>query len=292
MKKNANIRQIVVATFLVTLISGCRSNDDYNKLGEAGIKYIDAVNLLLDESAKARVDLSSEQILANDRISNIDPNEYTGTSDRDRKRIKYISLIVQHNLMLKKYFLLLQELANSDAPQKAQTGIETVAKNLVSLGSLIRTGAETPSDATGSSRLGSGVNFIVKLQIREALKQELEKRGKLISNELTIQEEALKDIGKIILEDKEKISKLQENRLVVRSIVLSNPIGDESGWIKTRQSILTMTIMSENLKSASSTLSNFKDIFESFLEGKSDIKSINIFLSEVEAFVKLVSNAK
>jgi hypothetical protein len=292
MKKNANIRQIVVVTFLVTLISGCRSNDDYNKLGEAGIKYIDAVNLLLDESAKARVDLSSEQILANDRISNIDPNEYTGTSDRDRKRIKYISLIVQHNLMLKKYFLLLQELANSDAPQKAQTEIGTVAKNLVSLGSLIRTGASAAPDATGISRLGSGVNFIVKLQIREALKQELEKRGKLISNELTIQEEALKDIGKIVLEDKEKISKLQENRLVVRSIVSSNPIGDESGWIKTRQGILTMTIMSENLKSASSTLSNFKDIFESFLEGKSDIKSVNIFLSEVEAFVKLVSNAK
>jgi hypothetical protein len=292
MKKNVNIRQIVVATFLVTLISGCRSNDDYNKLGEAGIKYIDAVNFLLDESAKARVDLSSEQILANDRISNIDPNEYTGTSDRDRKRIKYISLIVQHNLMLKKYFLLLQELANSDAPQKAQTEIGTVAKNLVNLGSLIRTGAETLPDATGSIRLGSGVNFIVKLQIREALKQELEKRGKLISNELTIQEEALKDIGKIVLEDKEKISKLQENRLVVRSIVSSNPIGDESGWIKTRQGILTMTIMSENLKSASSTLSNFKDIFESFLEGRSDIKSVNIFLSEVEAFVKLVSNAK
>jgi hypothetical protein len=291
MNKNVNTRQIVAAIFLVTLISGCRSNDDYNKLGEAGIKYIDAVNLLLDESAKARVDLSSEQILANDRISNIDPNQYQGTSDRDRERIKYISLIVQHNLMLKKYFLLLQELANSDAPQKAQTEIETVAKNLVNLGNSIRTGDLAAPGAT-SSRLGSSVNFIVKLQIREALKQELEKRGKLISNELTIQEEALKDIGKIILEAKEKISKLQENRLVVRSLILPNPIGDEAGWIKTRQSILTMTIMSENLKSASSTLNNFKAIFESFLEGKSDIKSVNIFLSEVEAFVKLLSNAK
>jgi hypothetical protein len=291
MKGNANIRQIVTAIFLVTLISGCRSNDDYNKLGEAGIKYIDAVNLLLDESAKARVDLSSEQILANDKISNIDPNEYTGTSDRDRKRIKYISLIVQHNSMLKKYFLLLQELANSDAPQKAQTEIEKVAKNLTSLGSVIRTGAAgNPGGSTAT--LGSGVNFIVKLQIREALKQELEKRGKLISNELKIQEEALEKVGKIMLEDKEKTSKLQENRLVVRSIVLPSPISDETGWIKTRQSILMMTIMSENLKSASSTLSDFRDVFESFLEGKSDIKSVNIFLSEVEAFVKLVSNNK
>jgi hypothetical protein len=291
MKKNVNIRQIMVATFLVTSISGCRSNDDYNKLGEAGIQYIDAVNLLLDESAKTRVDLSSEQILANDRISNIDATEYTSTSNADRKRIKYINLVIQHNLMLKKYFVLLQELANSDAPQKAQTEIEKVAKNLIVLGSAIRKdSAINPGSVV--TTLGSGVNFIVKLQIREALKQELEKRGKLIGNELKIQEQALEDIGEIMLQDKEKISKLQENRLVVRSIVLSNPISDEAGWIKTRQSILTMTIMSENLKSASSTLSNFKDIFESFLEGKSDIKSVNIFLSEVEAFVKLVSNAK
>ena len=106
MKKNVNIRQIMVATFLVTLISGCRSNDDYNKLGEAGIQYIDAVNLLLDESAKTRVDLSSEQILANDRISNIDATEYTNTSNADRKRIKYINLVIQHNLMLKKGWYL------------------------------------------------------------------------------------------------------------------------------------------------------------------------------------------
>jgi hypothetical protein len=193
--------------------------------------------------------------------------------------------------MLKKYFLLLQELANSDAPQKAQTEIEKVAKNLTNLGSLIRTGTSGNPGGT-DGRLGSSVNFIVKLQIREALKQELEKRGKLISNELTIQEEALNKIGEIMLEDKEKISKLQDNRLLLRSIVSSNPVGDEAGWIKTRQNILAMTIMSENLKSASSTLSDFKDIFESFLEGRSDIKSVNIFLSEVEAFVKLVSNAK
>ncbi|WP_310426562.1 hypothetical protein [Chamaesiphon sp. VAR_48_metabat_135_sub] len=280
----------MTAIFLVTLISGCRSNDDYNKLGEAGIKYIDAVNLLLDESAKARVDLSSEQTLANDRISNIEAVRYAEISNSDRNRIKYINAIMQHNLMLKKYFLLLQELANSDAPQKAQTEIEKVAKNLTSLGIVIRTGA-AGSPSVGPT-LGSGVNLIVKLQIREALKQELEKRGKLISSELKIQEEALEKIGKIMLEDKEKISKLQENRLVVRSILSPNPIGDETGWIKTRQGILTMAIMSENLKSASSTLGNFKDIFESFLEGKSDIKSVNIFLSEVEAFVKIVSSNK
>jgi hypothetical protein len=291
MKENVNIQQIVLVTFLVTLISGCRSNDDYNKLGEAGIKYIDAVNLLLDESAKARVDLSSEQILANDRISNIEAVEYTGTFNSDRNRIKYLNAIIQHNLMLRKYFLLLQELANSDAPQKAQTEIEKVATNLTSLGTVIRTGA-AGNPGGSPATLGSGVNFIVKLQIREALKQELEKRGKLISNELKIQEEALEEVGKIMLKDKEKILNLQENRLVVRSIVSPNPIGDETGWIRTRQSILTMTIMSENLKSASSTLGNFKNIFTSFLEGKSDIKSVNIFLSEVEAFVKLISSNK
>lgn len=291
MKKNVNIRQIVVVTFLLTLISGCRSNDDYNKLGEAGIKYIDAVNLLLHESAEARIDLSSEQILANDRVSNIDPKEYTDTSDIDKKRIKYINIITQHNYMLKKYFLLLQELANSDAPQKAQTEIEKVAKNLINLGSVIRPGASVNPGGSATT-LGSGVNLIVKLQIREALKQELEKRGKLISNELKIQEDALEDIGKIMLQDKEKISKRQEDRLVVRSIISPNPISDETGWIKTRRDILRMTIMSENLKSASSTLSDFRNIFESFLDGRSDVKSINIFLSEVEAFVKLVSNAK
>ncbi|WP_041547922.1 hypothetical protein [Chamaesiphon minutus] len=289
-KDKISTRGIILSTVLIALVSGCRSNDDYNKLGMAGSKYIDAVNLLLEEAADTRINLSSEQILANDRGTvSINDAEYNKFSNSDREGLKEINRIIEHNLLLKRYFSLLQELANSDAPQKAEAEIERVAENLIQLGKVIDGDGTT---TTASSTLGSGVNFIVKLQIRAALKQELEKRGKLISNELKIQEEALQKINSRLLQQKRLLSQLQENRLVVRSITASIPIGNEDGWIAIRQKVIKTNVMSEKFNNASLALSDFRKIFESFLEGKSDLAAINNFLVEVESFTKLISERK
>ena len=283
-----NAHGIIISTIIIVFISGCRSNDDYNKLGMAGAKYIDAVNLLLEEAADTRINLSSEQILANDRgITSISDDEYKKFSRLDRDRIKSLNRIISHNLLLKRYFSLLQELANSDAPQKAQVEIEQVSKNLVQLGRIVNS---STTSTTTSSSLGSGVNFIVKLQVREALKQELEKRGSLISNELKIQEEALRGISKIFQREKKELAQFQEERLVIRLITATTPIGNEDGWIAIRKKVITTNIMSEKFDNASLALGNFRNIFESFLEGKSDIASINNFLVEVESFTKLISD--
>lgn len=287
--KKISIQHIIIITFLNTLISGCRSNDDYSKLGLAGSKYIEAVNLLLDESIDTRINLTSEQILANDgKKATITAQQYQDTSSLDRGTIISMNRVAKHNQLVKKYFTLLQELASSDAPQKAQAEIEKVATNLTAVGNLIAK-SRNPSRST---LLGSGANFIIRLQIKDALKQELEKRGLVIINELKIQEEELKYIGKILLKEKRELIQKQENRLVVKPITAPTPIDDEEQWIKTRYRIVKMNVMSEKFDSASSTLNDFRNIFQSFLEGRSDLTSINNFLIEVEEFTNLVNYSK
>lgn len=284
------IKYLLVAFLSTTLVTGCRSNADYSKLALAGSKYLDAVDLLLAESTNTKINLTSEEILANDRIgTGIDATQYQQSSAADLKRITSIDRITKHNLLLKKYFSLLLELANSDAPQTAQVEVEKVAKNITQLGAAIRGGSRT-NTAPPNRLLGSGVNFIVKLQVRQALKQELEQRGNLITNELTIQAEALEVISKILLQDKERLIQFQENRFVIRPIIQDTRISNEDEWIKTRERIMTMNITSEKFQSASSALNNFKNIFQSVLEGKSDLSSIDNFLGEVETFTKLVVN--
>lgn len=289
-KKKINTRHVVVTALLAIMITSCRSNDDYNKLGVAGTKYIEAVNLLLDEAVKTKINLTSEQMIDLDRISNITNEDNDSRSKRDKERIESINRIVQHNSILKEYFRLLGELANSDSPQKAKLEIETVATKLVEVGNLITINSST--SASSVSTIGSGFNFIIKLQIREALKRELEKRGSLISNELMIQEKALKDISEILLRQKREITGFQEKRLVIRAITASIPIKNEEEWIASRQKILEMNIMSNKFSIASSALQDFRIVFQSFIEGKSDLNSINIFLTEVESFTKLVVEKK
>jgi hypothetical protein len=291
-KKNKLNSQCLVLILSVTMLAGgCRSNDDYSKLGMAGAKYIEAVDLLLDEAVQTRINLTSENILSSDRGSKstgISTDEYEQFSIPDRKKIQDINRLKGHNSLLSRYFTLLKELATSDAPQKAQTEITTVAKDLTTLGNEI----SGSSSSAPSSLLGSSVNFIVRLQIREALKQELEKRGKLIDNALKIQEEELQRIGKVLLREKGEIAKRQEQRLVIRLITTPTPIGNEEGWIETRRKIYIINVTSEQFSIASSALNDFRKVFQSSLEGKSDLAGINNFLSEVEIFTQLVKDNK
>ncbi|NJR31843.1 MAG: hypothetical protein HC778_01870 [Chamaesiphon sp. CSU_1_12] len=102
----------------------------------------------------------------------------------------------------------------------------------------------------------------------------------------------MQEVSKILLREKGRLAQLQENRLVVRSITAATPIGNEDGWIAIRQKVLTTDVMSEKFNNASLALSDFRKIFESFLEGKSDLAAINNFLIEVESFTKLISERK
>jgi hypothetical protein len=286
------IRSFIIIVFLASSITSCRSNDDYSKIAVAGSTYIDAINLLLEESANTRIDLTSEQILAIDRVgSGINTKQYNDLSDADKNITAALNRIIEHNSIVKDYFSLLQELATSDSPQRAQVEIENVAKNLTTIGDLIRKDKNISISSTSSSaRLGAISNFIVKLQIKEALKKELEQRGQLIDRELETQQEALKTISKLLLDQKRLILDLQETRFVTRPITASTPVNNEDKWIETRRNILKMNVMSSKLNNASSALGKFRSIFKSVIEGKSDLTSINLFLAEVEAFTKLINN--
>lgn len=286
------IRSFIIIAFLASSITSCRSNDDYSKIAVAGSTYIDAINLLLEESANTTIDLSSEKILASDRIgSGINAERYNDLSNADKNRTAALNRIIEHNSIVKNYFSLLQELATSDSPQRAQIEIENVAKNLTTIGNLIRKDKNIPISSTSSStRLGAISNFIVKLQIKEALKKELEQRGQLIDRELETQQEVLKTISKLLLEEKQLFLELQETRFVIRPVTASTPVNNEDKWIETRRNILKMNVMSSKLNNASSALGKFRSIFKSVIEGKSDLTSINLFLTEVEAFTKLINN--
>ncbi|RCJ37913.1 hypothetical protein A6770_14075 [Nostoc minutum NIES-26] len=287
MKKT--LRQtVVVLTVIATLTTGCRSTDEYKKFANAGSKYANAVDKLLGAAGDIRIDTTSEQLLRNDRIINLTVDDYKKLADRDEERLEVIRKLRKHNKLLSNYFQLLNELAGSDAPTRAQGEITGVVENLNKIGNELK-----GSDLITNPAIFQGIgNLVVSSQIRGALHSELEKRHRTILLELTIQKEMLKVLGDSIAQDVKLIRIAREERFVIRPLIQDTTISDEDTWIETRRDLLKMENRGQELQFASDTLGEFQEVFQAFIEGKQSLARVNSFLQEVDNFLQLVEADK
>ena len=281
-------KAVIFITVLITFLSGCRSTDEYKRLAEAGTKYADAVDSLLDTAGDIRINATSEQLLKDDRIQNRSVDDYIKLSQLDVERLQLLSELRTHNQLLKRYFERLQELATSKAPEQAQSEIGGIIDNLNIVGNKLR-----GSSLVSNNELFTGVTgFIISSQIRGALGEELEKRNKTIDLELITQRELLDALGKSIKQDVELIQIAQEQRLVINPLVQTAPVSNGDTWITTRKTILTMQKNVSQLASASMAMNNFRDVFKAFVEGRTESDRINTLLTDIEAFVAIVTTLK
>lgn len=287
MKKT--LRQSVVAfAVIAALTTGCRSTDEYKKLANAGNKYTDAVNTLLDAVRDTRIDTTSEQLLRNDRILNQTVADYEKLSQLDEERLEVIGKLRKHNKLLGDYFRLINELASSNAPGRAQGEIVGVVENLNKIGTELQS-----SNLITTPGLFQGItNLVVSSKIRGALRSELEKRNRTILLELTIQKEMLKALGDSMAQDAKLIRIAKEERFVIRPLIQDTAIPDADTWIDTRQKLLIMEARGKELNEASNALGNFQAVFQDFVEGKLSLARLNAFLQDVDAFLKLVEADK
>ncbi|MEH2285516.1 MAG: hypothetical protein V7K90_30090 [Nostoc sp.] len=284
-----NLHQVVIIFALIASITtGCRSTDEYKKLTNAGSQYTNAVDKLLDTASNIRIDTTSEQLLRNDRILNQTIEDYQKLTQVDDERLEVLGKLRKHNKLLGDYFRLLNELASSDAPTRAQGEIAGVVDNLNNIGKQLQ-----GSDLITNSGLFQGItNLVVSSQIRGALRDELEKRNRTIMLELTIQKQMLKALGDSIAQDVKLIRIAREERFVIRPLIQDTAISDADTWIETRRNLLIMEARGKELNEASQTLSNFQKVFQDFVEGKLSLARLNAFLQDVDAFLQLVEADK
>ncbi|MBC1223507.1 hypothetical protein GNF10_00595 [Nostoc sp. UCD121] len=287
MKKTLH-KTVFLFVMIATLTTGCRSTDEYKKFANAGSGYANAVDKLLDAAGDIRIDTTSEQLLRNDRILNLTVDDYKKLADRDDERLEVIRKLRKHNKLLGNYFQLLNELASSDAPTRAQGEIAGVVDNLNTIGKELQR-----SDLITNAGLFQGIgNVVVSSQIRGALRDELEKRHRTILLELTIQKEMLKVLGDSIAQDVKLIRIAREERFVIRPLIQDTTISEEDTWIETRRNLVKMEKRGQELQFASQTLGKYQEVFQAFYEGKLTLARVNNFLQEVDDFLQIVEADK
>jgi hypothetical protein len=279
------------AAVLVLTIGGCRSTQEYQKLAKAGVGYANALDELLVEAGNIRVDFTSEQLIKDDLIKNQDDEDYKELSNIDEERLEILEKLRLHNRLLKRYFQTLDELASSDAPERAQTEIEGLVANLNKVGNELRS-----SSLIGNPGLiSSGAKLVVGSQIRGALRDELEKRKYIIDQELKTQGDLLDKLGKIIEHDMDSIINDRELRTVIRPLIAEKPIASNAAidsWIKNRREIITSSRNISQFAEASKAAKSFRTIFQDFVKGDLNSDRLSTLLTDIESFLVVVEQLR
>jgi hypothetical protein len=279
---------IVMLAVLASFISGCRSSAEYQRLAKAGNTYTTAMDKLLTTAGQIRIDGTSEQLLKDDRLSNQTPERYNELSKLDVERLEILENLRKHNRLLTRYFALIDELASSNAPDRAKQEIEGVVGNLNKIGTQLRGSALFPN----TSVIKSVGGLVISSQIRGALREELEKRKDIIYREFKTQQVLLDALGNSIKQDVSLTIESRELRQVIRPLNEEQPIPDTDNWIAKRRAILTMNTTVSELEDASKSAGKFRELFKDFVEGKLNRERLNSLLTDIESFITIVEQLK
>ena len=228
---NLKQRLIVILVIVTTLLRGCRSTEEYQRLSKAGLAYTSGMDKLLTAAETMRVDATSEEVLSSRNY-----NELKQFETLDRQRLETLEQLRKHNQLLSRYFNLLEELATSDTPAQAKEEIGLVVRDLNTIGKKLRGSDLIPNKSV--FRLAAEI--IVSRQMRGALRQELEQRKEPIRQEFLTQKVLLGVLGDSIGTDMEKIRRFREERQV-RNPLRTNAIANEDKWASDRRTLFMAT---------------------------------------------------
>ena len=279
----------LVAGLSVALLSGCatQSIEQGKDLSASGIAYSDAVDKLLDVTADRLIDFDTEELKKTRRGS--DPK---GMITSKNKKVRIVLTKIEkfraQTKLLKAYFLNLQALADSPVKDDVRGAVESLSDRISKLNKALDSNDEiqklNEDQKTQIGALGGLVaNAVHASKIRRALARDAE----VIGIYLVLQENQLNVIFEI-LEDRF----LAENDLFLEQKIIA-PYVDTSqtlgaGWANNRKQWLRTQFINPQLETAKEAAKQLRVIWVDILEGKSDINSLSILISDVNEFVATV----
>jgi len=273
---------VAIFSLLVGLVVGCApTTNEYAGFAQAGTTYAVAVDQLLVVAGNTGIDATSERFLQDDALANVSLESYQKLTSVDRERLQIIGRLRAHARLLALYFSLVNQLATSDAPERAQQALGGVVDNLNSIGNQLR-GSKI---VTNKDAITSVTSLVVGFSIRGMLKDELNKRKDTIQVELNTQEELLKALADAIQHDVSVINQSREQRLIINPLRAEEPISNPDQWVKNRRIILTSQATVEELKTASGAAKKLRLAFDNLVEGKLDLQQINTLLIDLDSIL-------
>lgn len=291
MNTKALFRASMVAIVSIALVACGASVDEYKKFASAGKDYATALDSLLVSSGGIFVNANSEVLLQSDsQIIALDSKRFISENQIADEWLVLIGRMRKHTNLLKRYFLTLESLASSTAPEEARKASEGIFISLESISASIQ-GSSIVSKSLGNA-LSTIPQIILSEQIKGALRSELQQRKNTIYRELLLQGFVLKLLTSQLRTDLGIIQNSRDTRNIYAPYISGNPISNKDAWVDQRRDVRTLTLSIEAIDSANKASEEFQKAFELLLEDKFTVSRANAFLAEVDSLLKLAEGIK
>lgn len=278
------------ALLIIVCLAACTATPKYGALGDAGVAYGSALDTALQVAAEREVDLNSERLVQ----SNLDlfaPGRTVSRDERDslakqlrdadaeaERTFANMADLRAHVAVFRDYFVALQALATSAAPEDAGKQAAALGSKLSDLTTSL--GATIPGDQLGSALSGIA-QIVVSSQINRALRQELEKRKETIFSALAVQGILMdQEIARL-----ERADRQFRNAQILRNVqqpLVTSRISNIDDWIAKRRSILSTHPTTAALKQARAASDKFRNALKLALQGTMDLDDFRFLAQEFQ----------
>ena len=189
---------------------------------------------------------------------------------------------------LKTYFVNLQALADSPVKDDAGGAVKSLSDSFSKLNKALgKTDGKEKLSEEQKTQIG-GLGELVAHTIHGAnVKRALERDAEIIGTYLALQENQLGNIVDMLDDRVQNDNDLFLNEKVIAPYVAKDkPLGDS--WSKDRREWAKTQCVSQQLKTAQEAAKQLRGVWADILEGKTDINSLSILISDVSEFVTSV----
>lgn len=280
---------IIVFGLSVLLICGCatQSIQQGKDLSSSGIAYTEAVDKLLDVTTDRVIDFDNEELKKTRRGSGLG-DMITQKNEAVADVLTEIGRFRAQTKLLKTYFLNLQALTDSPVKDDAGSAVKSLSDSISKLNKALggKDGKEKLNEdqKTQIGALGGlAANTIHAAKIKRALARDAE----IIGTYLALQENQLENITEI-LQDRF----LAENDLFLNEKVIAPYVDKDqtlgTQWANDRKQWLKTQFVSQQLATAKEAAKQLRGVWADILQGKTDINSLSVLISDVNEFVNTV----
>jgi len=281
------------------LLPGCSTSIKQGQdLSSSGIAYSDALSNLADATAITVMDTSSRELL---RIRKRQPRDQRAdTLDESDKAIGgylvQIAELKSHVLEIRAYFINLQALSQSDAPEKSGAALKDVSEAINQANKTLRDSKRpifTDVQLQATQKFGT---LVVKGALAQQVSQALERDKAIIGEQLLYEQRMMTELAGTLQRiytqagDAFRRDKVRDP-YTATELAANAPdpvLGEE--WVANRRTALTAQFQNDLLDKAAKASAHMQAIWADVVTGGSDPGSLRTLLTDVESLTAVMSS--
>ena len=279
-------KKIITFVLSVLLISGCATHTikQSRDLSASGIAYTEAVDKLLDTTIDKIIDFDNEELKKSRRGSNL-----RGMITEKNKAITDILAEIERfraqTKLLKIYFLNLQALSDSTVKNDAGGAVKLLSDSISNLyKTLGDQGGKLSLTEEQKTQIGALGGLVASTMHAAKIKNALQRDAEVIGIYLALQENQLNNITDILKDRFNARNDLFLNEKVIGPYVDKNQsLG--AAWGKNRKQWFKTQFIGQQLNTAKNAAQQLRGIWVDILQGRTDVNSLSVLISDINEFV-------